>query len=384
MPYKYKHFIRENIAPKGAKNIVVYNNDKKVCSIPLGRLKPTKKTKNYSFGLLSDVHIAKTTDDATNKLKTAMGFFQGKVIDFLCHCGDITNTGLWYPISETEHTSYFDLTEIDTFYKTCKDYIDTKLIYGNAGNHESYNNYDVSNTSRLDIYGTNPNLEVNTLAEYKSFTGNDLVFTMTRETENGDDVFIFVGQSTQQLPMDKNGETNHLQWLYDRLEENRNKRCFVFVHSFISENDSGNPLGQHSLPLFEYWGATNTKVFTDMMAHYKNTILFHGHSHVHFLAQEQVSHAIYSTNLGFRSVHVPSSANGRRLLDNGSGGYTLEGKNPEFSLGYYIEVYDNSIVLNGIDFMNNESVPIGTYEIDTTLVEIEEKTFIDSTGTIKT
>lgn len=49
-----------------------------------------------------------------------------------------------------------------------------------------------------------------------------------------------------------------------------------------------------------------------------------------------------------------------------------------------VEVYDDCIVLNGIDFINNEPVPIGTYEIDTTLVEIEEKTFIDSTGTIKT
>ena len=51
MTYKYKHFIPENTAPKGAKNIAVFNNDKKVYSIPLGRLTPTKKEKLYSLAV---------------------------------------------------------------------------------------------------------------------------------------------------------------------------------------------------------------------------------------------------------------------------------------------------------------------------------------------
>lgn len=374
MTYKYKHFIPENTAPKGAKNIAVFNNDKKVYSIPLGRLTPTKKEKLYSFGLLSDIHVDPNDSKPQTKLDNAMTFFKEHGCSFLCHCGDISMTGLWYPISETEHTSYYSPTQFDIFYSICNKH--NMPVYGSCGNHESYNGYDIAKTY-TDIYGTDPTLVVNNLEKLQEYSGNGLVFTMTQ----GDDVFIFVGQSTQQLPM----TIEHLQWLYETLEENRNKRCFVFNHSFVSKDDSGNPMGFHSLPLFEFWGSTNTKAFNDMMAHYKNTMFFHGHSHVHFSTQEQVSHAIYSTNLGYRSVHVPSSANGRRILkDEATGVYKFESKNPAFSLGYMVEVYDDCIVLNGIDFINNEPVPIGTYEIDTTLVEIEEKTFIDSTGTIKT
>lgn len=375
MAYKYKHFIPENTAPKGAKSIGVYNNGKKVCDIPLGRLTHTKKEKLYSFGLLSDIHVDPYDKKPETKLESALSFFKEHGCSFLCHCGDISMTGLWYPISETEHTSYYSPTQFDIFYSICNKY--NMPVYGCCGNHESYNTYDIAGTY-TDIYGADPTLVINNLEKLQEYTGNGLVFTMTQNKEK--DVFIFVGQSTQQLPM----TIEHLQWLYETLEENRNKRCFVFNHSFVSEDDSGNPMGFHSLPLFEFWGATNTKAFNDMMAHYKNTMFFHGHSHVHFSTQEQVSHAIYSTNFEYRSVHVPSSANGRRILkDEVTGAYKFESKNPAFSLGYLVDVYEDCVVLNGIDFMNNEPVPIGTYEIDTTLVEIEEKTFIDSTGIIK-
>ena len=58
MVYKYKHFIPQNIAPKGITRIAVYNsNNEKMCTIPLGRLKPTESEKLYSFGALSDVHM---------------------------------------------------------------------------------------------------------------------------------------------------------------------------------------------------------------------------------------------------------------------------------------------------------------------------------------
>ena len=48
MAYKYKHFIPQNTAPKGAKKIGVYNaNGEKMLTIPLGGLTPVKKEKLY-------------------------------------------------------------------------------------------------------------------------------------------------------------------------------------------------------------------------------------------------------------------------------------------------------------------------------------------------
>lgn len=368
MAYKYKYFIPQNTAPHGTKSIGVYKNGTKIYDIPLGRLTPVTKSKLYSFGLLSDVHLAGNGSYKATRFDNALTFFENQGASFCCISGDITDTGFWYPISETDGTSYYDTKQFDEYRSICQKH--GIPVYTSCGNHESYNGYDVSKTY-ADVYGENPSLVVNTLEKLEEYTGDGLVFTKTY----GNDVFIFVGQSTQTLPM----TVEHLQWLYERLEENRNKRCFVFIHSYVSKDDSGNPLGLHSLPLFGYWGATNTKAFVDMMKHYKNVIVFHGHSHVHFSTQEQASHSIYSEELGFRSVHIPSSANGRKVI-NGA----LGSKDTQYSLGYIADVYNNSIVLNGIDLITNRYVPIGVYKINTTLVEIPEKSFVDSTGIIKT
>ena len=58
------------------------------------------------------------------------------------------------------------------------------------------------------------------------------------------------------------------------------------------------------------------------------------------------------------------------------------------SEGYIVDVYENCIILNGRDFIDNDKdghgLGIATYKIDTTLQTIEANTFRDSTGTITT
>ena len=166
-----------------------------------------------------------------------------------------------------------------------------------------------------------------------------------------------------------------LQWLYNTLEENRNKRCFVFIHPNLTD-DSGNPLGVYATnQFFDTWG-TNTTVFKNLMSHYKNTILFHGHTHMMFECQEADETANYTEKNGFRSVHIPSLSRPCAII-----GGKREYQNDK-SYGYVVDVYEDCIVLNGMDFINTVPVPLGCFKIDTTLVEIPEKTFTDSTGTI--
>ena len=58
------------------------------------------------------------------------------------------------------------------------------------------------------------------------------------------------------------------------------------------------------------------------------------------------------------------------------------------SEGYIVDVYDDCIILNGRDFIDNDAdghwLPIATYKIDTTLQTIEANTFTDDTGIIVT
>ena len=56
----YSDFIAENVAPKEAKRIGVYNSKgNRVGQIPLGSLSfPNAGRKLYSFGVISDVHLS--------------------------------------------------------------------------------------------------------------------------------------------------------------------------------------------------------------------------------------------------------------------------------------------------------------------------------------
>lgn len=352
--HKYTHFIPQNIAPNGSKRIGVYDeNGKIVCAIPLGKMTPTTKEKLYSFGVVSDTHITLSNERNRADFARAMNLFEEYGCSFVCNAGDITNTGFR---KEGDKTTLF----VDQFaeYKRICDLHPNLPVYEICGNHESY------------VVAITENL-----TELGQYTGkSELVYTIT----HGNDVFIFVGQSTAGLPM----SYEHMQWLYGQLEENRNKRCFVFYHPFMND-DSGNPCNARDNSLFANFTATRLGVFKKMCGHYKNAIFFHGHSHMKFESQEFDECANYTEKNGFRSVHIPSCAMPRTLLaDDGS--WEDDSQKENESYGYIVDVYNDCVVLNGMDFVNENPVPLGVYKIDTPLQTIEANTFTDSTGTIST
>jgi hypothetical protein len=176
-------------------------------------------------------------------------------------------------------------------------------------------------------------------------------------------LFILCGQPRDAAVMSDEDFT----WLGTTLEANKDKRCFVFVHSHIDDNveggveDSGNPAFARENSIFGYWGATKTANFINLMKQYPNTILFHGHTHIKFEAQQFDKDANYSKENGFKSVHVPSLGSPRTLI-SADGTWTAAESE---SQGYIVDVYDDCIVLNGMDLINNQPVPLGVYKIDT-------------------
>lgn len=209
-------------------------------------------------------------------------------------------------------------------------------------------------------------------------------FFMT--TAQGNDLFIFLGQPTGGTAIER------LQWLYEILEANRNRRCFVFIHPWMN-NDSGNPMTTMDNCVFTMWenntGNKNLEaVFKNLMAHYKNTVLFHGHSHTKFESQAVDKCANYTDKNGFKSIHIPSSSRPRDV-DGKTGEYTYSVTESQC---YLVDVHDDYIILNGIGLTDITSAdiaskqyqpcPLGTYKIDTPLVTVEAGTFTDSTNTI--
>ena len=337
--YQYRHLIPENTAPTGAKGIGVYDgNGGKVCTIPLGRLTPPGSNKRYSFCVLADVHI--THETSNEDFQRALTYAEENC-DFTCVAGDLIDNG-WV---ESQLATYKSIVDA---------YSPTKPVYSITGNHENYSG---------------------TCQEYlQDYTGQPLYYSFTK----GDDVFIMVGHygayagdgigwlATNTWSQDE------LQWLYETLEANRNKRCFVFTHVLPHGHGVGNPNNLYvtgGKPLLWYTNDGGIgQAFISMLRYYKNTILFHGHSHTRFWLQELDPKANYSDANGYRSVHIPSLS-----VPRDPDGTNLQYVYAE-SEGYVVDVYDDHIVLNGRDFIDNGKdgnwLGIATYRIDTTLLEV--------------
>lgn len=336
---QYKDFITYNIASKNARRIGIYDvNGNRVGFIPLGSLTfPDVGQKLYSFGALSDIHLPMQTGE--EDFKRAMEYLVVvEKVDFITICGDLTYNGT--------------NSELANYKAKVNAYRGNTPVYAVTGNHENYPN----GVAEGDIEG-----------RIATYTGYPLYYSFT----HGNDVYIMVGvRSNSAADLFTTAE---LQWLYEILEANRNKRCFVFEHVFPWDG-SGDVMDAYSTDLLS---GTVGKVFLSLMRHYKNVIWFHGHSHVKFDGQIYGIMANIDTIYGMYSLHIPSLA------------YPAEGDADRGYLyaeseGYVVDVYENGINLRGRDFVKGEFLPIASYWLDTTLQTIPAGTYKDSTGTIVT
>ena len=313
-------------------------------TIPLGHLTfPKSGQKKYSFGAISDIHLQ--NDTAQADFQKALTYLnETEDVDFICIAGDLTDAGTAAQLAV--YKNYVDTYSANT------------PVYAITGNHESRN--------------------ANISTDFQTYTGKPLYYSF----EHQGDVFIMVGSKGDTSSdgwSDEGGlfTTAELQWLYETLEANRNKRCFVFQH-VRPQDGCGNTFGIYNLDI---WGGTEQKVFESLMHHYKNAHHFHGHSHLKFYLQYGSDIANIDHIFGGWSIHIPSLAVPR---DGDPSGASSRKEVYADSEGYVVDVYENGIHLRGRDFVKGEFLPIASYWLDTTLQTIPAGTYTDSTGTIVT
>ena len=334
---KYENFIPQNVAFYGTTKIGIYNSKGKCVGsfLPQNLRLPIVGKKLYSFGALSDIHVQYET--AQEDFQRALTFLnETEDVAFTCICGDLTDNG-----QDKDFADY--VTYVNT-------YSPNTPVYECTGNHDCQTIRQTNETMR-------------------NYTGHDLYYSFTQ----GNDVFIMFGMSGWSAYTGETFSTESLQWLYETLEANRNKRVFLFQH-VLRFDGSGKPYSPH--PTGDLLNSTSGKVFKSLMEHYKNVVWFHGHSHMKFDCQEDCSYANYDRMFGCHSVHIPSLAVPRDYVNDE---YVYMYSQSE---GYVVDVYENHIVLRGRDFVKEKFLPIATYCLNTTLVSIQANTFTDSTGTI--
>lgn len=328
------HFIPQNVAPIGAKQVAIFDSGGNLVStLPLGGLVHKHEgEKKYSFGALSDIHLPYAEQNASTDFQKALTYFNNVAnVDFICISGDMSDAG-----TDAEWLDYKNHVDV---------YSPNTPVHICTGNHDTANDI----TYEYSI----------------QYTGQPLWYSFTQ----GDDIFIFFG--LRQWQGDNVFYDEALQWLYETLEENKDKRCFVFQHEMRLDG-CGNA---HGLYGWDGLSGKNGQVFLSLMEHYKNVIWFHGHSHTPFRLQitQPTPIANYDRLHGCHSVHIPSLA----IPRYGDSDVIFDAE------GYVVDVYENGIHLRGIDFIEEEFVPIASYWIETTPIEIPENSYVDIRGVIK-
>lgn len=339
VPVSYNGLIPENCAPLNATMIGVYNESgEKVGEIGLGGLAVNMGTKQYSFGAISDVHLGYNTSE--EDFARALTYFSNEEkVSFVGISGDLTAEA-----TDEQYQLYKDIVEQ---YATIP-------VYEITGNHDT-ESYRGSNVSSF-------------ISEY---IGNPIYYSF----EHGGDLFIMLG-----IEQEKRGAMlpeGSMQWLYETLESNRDKRCFIFVHPYIN-NSSGDPSDLYG---FDMWAYEEEEMFMSLLDHYSNVTLFHGHSHIEFALQNVAPETNIDTAHGYNSIHIPSISV-PRTGEIGSGESVMFNYLTEESEGYVVDVYQNGIILRGRDFVGEKFLPIAHYKLSTPVKSVEAGTYVDSTGNI--
>lgn len=374
--------IKENVAPYVAKNIGVYNKEtgEREGTIPLGSFKPNYGTRLYRFGIVSDVHYNDydtenemgVDDDGSfyhNDLVNALKFFTEKEgVDFVCASGDITSN----------YDSHFK-----TFSNALKNVCPNLPFYTCKGNHDNAATYGSSDALWMQYtYPDGHPWESTTYFYNKSDYNN--IFRKEHEDSNTyyfvrtlasgkKDVFIFFsldygtwGTSASKI----NGQYKYYDpeaiiWLEKVLEYYKNERCFVFTHLFFWKkagncneyyySDNRVHSSMHSESYVVYGEQYNQ--LNELNNRYKNSIWFTGHSHFKWEFQKEDEYNQYGPNRrcnvcnydvdndcesGY-NVHIPSLARPINDTPNYSVDYTA-------SQGGIVDVYENYVVVRGIDF----------------------------------
>ena len=334
----YNGYISQNIAPLEAETIGIYDaDDTRLAGFQTETLRPSyTDTPLYSFGLLSDVHIGKSSSyKADSDFENALKFFNEQNVEMTCICGDITQNN-----KESEYAKYAEITAKAN-----------APVYTTTGNHDCTGD-------------TGVNVEW-----WTKYTGQPLVFEKTIERNGKTDHFLFFGMSYYNFTSAYLEE--NFVWLEEKLEEYRNERCFVITHMFFPDR-AGNL--KDIYPSGNWLKGEQLARMKGLCDRYVNTLWLSGHSHWKWSLQEYQDRAnIYRNYSGNQAtsgwcVHVSSCA--EPITSDGTSRESV----PEGSEGAIVHVYENYVEILGMDLLNRKYIPIATYRLDTSLQDVAAKT----------
>ena len=287
-------------------------------------LKLTPSKYLFTFNALSDIHIQSKNDSAIFNSHLRMGLrdMYSSKSEAIFVVGDTINMS-----AESDYL----------FYKSILDEEITNLeipIYNAVGNHEYM--YQNNMMDALNLFKEQFNLD----SHYYSVELNGCKFIVL----GSDDI----------SPL---GIMNNIQfqWLKQELAStDKNKPTFIFMHQPLKDTVAGSletMFGQQ-----DYGFGSSREALRSLLKDYPNAILFSGHSHYTLESYQSI---LYGNGIDASFVNCGSMAYVTAFEMGDIGG----------SEGYYVEVYEDYILLKGKEFVYNKWVAGAQFVLPLTVLK---------------
>ena len=282
-------------------NPIIIKTGDSSSDLPLG-------DKLYTFGVTSDIHLRPDNyGNGIDDFNRTLPLLQNLGAEFIGITGDI---------------GYNGTTDELELYQTALNNLATVPVHPVRGNHD----------------------KPFTDANWQTYTG----FAPNHEMVYNGDVFLFMSMDYVNNTANavETGYSTGLAWLKERLARYKGARIFVFCHY--------PPSGYSGLADGQYYGWTSTATEDDELVsallQTKNVILFTGHTHYRLNVEKTYDNInIYRFNNSKAAfIHIPSNSRPRDKDGN-----TVE----QYSEGYIVDVYEQGVVVRGVDFVSGEFMP---------------------------
>lgn len=349
---------------KDSENATV-ENAVAVYDIPVEKQLGYKSTNTlYTFNSYSDIHIDEESWGETPAywweysemhFAQALEYATNMDVDFIVSSGDqVTNAS--YRTLDKEWMAY-------QYILAASDYVNP--IYESSGNHEIRQAGMIEDGLSAFTIGTGLDSKAATLKEFKPY------YSFT-EPKTGD-LFIVMALEGGYKPAKHDEFTQEqMDWVDALLEENYGTGINIYIiqHANMSGYGPGDDLEN---PYYE--GSMDTSLpsavwFKGILEEYKDVIWISGHSHEAYeLGYNYTNH----NGTACHMIHNSSVGNPSYVTD-GEIDYSFH---EDISQGYFVQVFENTIIFNGANLCAQKIYPAYSYIIDgnTTMEEIEEKTY---------
>ncbi|RAT99105.1 metallophosphoesterase [Brevibacillus sp. Leaf182] len=307
------------VIPKGATKLLAYSDStagETTASAEFTIPGMVKEKPLVSFEVITDMHVQTSKDHVHNKnLEDA---FKDMIAlnpdsDGLMTIGDNTENG-------TE-AQYMELARI---FNTYKDQLPE--TYFVQGNHDvRWGDW----TQFSELFHKYTNMK----SSYYNVWINGYQFIFLG-TEKGLKDYSYLSEA-------------QLKWLDEKLSESEGKPTFIFHHQPLKNTVAGANVGYLKS---NYWyGVRQDKEMKTILSKHPGAFLFSGHTHWELGAKDTMYNAKYATmfNAGATSYLWTDANTGK-----------------DGSQGFFVEVYEDKVLVKGRDFKNDTWIANAQFEID--------------------